>query len=1302
MFYVLQDESTAARRRVPILLTDAATGTTAQTGVATTTIFPYVNINGGAFAGGAGTIGEAGFGQYYYEMDPSEVATLGLAGIHITASGCRDYDAIAQVAAFNLYGVGSGISAYDVWAFDYINAPGGVVPNSSAERLEETRTEAYAATTNTNDIGSQVWNRDPLNIGDNITGDYYSAYLYQLGTGATGYAGVALTAGDVWDYAGGRTITGGIADTVTLVSSPVEISYPSMAGVANTIWSTDVSGYTNPSAGYDLTQAASGGLGLTAGDVWEYDISGILTAGSSGKQLNTAATPSGAGISAYDVWDFNITGFGGTNSAAVYVTNTNFTVGNIETYVANQTPQDVWTYAGIEGRTITGGLADTVTTLTNPANITTGSMTGIAGTVWSAGTRTITGGTATTVTNPVDITTTSMSGIANTVWATDVSGYASPSAGYDLSNASTGTGISAADVWNYDVTTLPVTTTAGGNLFSTYSTVGTNLNDTITNIPGLVWSEDVANSSYGAGTAGTLLYDASLSGGGITAGDVWSFVLSDSNTAEADLVQAAAGSGLTAGDVSVAVWDSPVASYTSSGTFGLNILRSDVAGVAGTVSLWTGGAYSGIYADTYRIDADYNAAIALKDILTGIGASITGNITGDLSGSVGSVTADVNVSTASMTGIAGTIWSTDISGYTSPSAGYSLYNATGGVAVTAGDIWSYATRTITGGIADTVTTVSGNVLGSVNSVVNDVTISTGTQASIANSVWSFDISTGPASPSAAYYIDNINTEAQSAATDASTAASNTNDIGGTVWGYDPTALTSPQAGAILTDIQTDTNTIITDIGNVPNNVWASDVSGYSTPGEAGFELSQAAAGAGLTSGDVWSYATRTITGGIADTVTTLTDRAGFAITGGTVDTVTNGVTVSTNNDKTGYALSSTQTFDLTGNITGSVDSVTNPVTFDSAQYAGIASSVWNAATRTLTSSGSGISAFDVWNFVLSDANTAEVDLVQAAAGSGLTSGDVWSYASRTITGGIADTVTTLTNRSGFAITGGTVDNVTNGVTVSTNNDKTGYSLSSTQSFNLTGNITGNLSGSVGSVSGGVTVTTNNDKTGYALSGAGVSAVQSGLSTLTTAQVGQEVDASLLDVGLTSTVTGRIDATVSSRLASASYVVPPTEAAIAGTVWGYSPRTLTSGAGATAGDVWNYPTRSLTSGAGITVSAATNIINGPYFVKSNVDGQDGTLDVIRGMVQDIQLTVTDAFQNPFDTTALGLLVNFYDQAGTLTTSYGTTQLYGPAGLVQFTLDTAVTGTEGRYNLILSAAGSGNTIKFGPLQTLVRPF
>ncbi len=985
MFYVLQNESTAALRRVPILLTDAATGTTAQTGVATTNIFPYVNINGGAFAGGAGTIAEAGYGQYYYEMDPSEISTLGLAGIHITAAGCRDYDAIAQIAALNVYSAsGAGISAADVWNYTITNtgqSADDTLANAS-QSASSADTNASAANNQTVNISGQVWETD-LGAGAYNAGTA-GTILYDLSLGGGG-----ITAGDVWSYVD-RTITGGTATTVT---NPVLVDPASMTGIAGT------------------------------------------------------------------VWNFVITGFGNTGSAAEYSTQTNFTVGNIETYVANQTPQDVWTYAGIEGRTITGGLADTVTTLTNPANVTTGSMSGIAGTVWN----------------------------------------------------------------------------------------------------------------------------------------------------------------------------SLVASYSTNGTFGKNILRADTANKVGDVTLYSSGGVNGVDADVHRIANDTAAATALKDILTGIGSSITGNITGNLSGSVGSVTADVNVSEVSMSGIANTVWSTDVSGYASPSAGYDLSNATAGGGITAGDVWSYVDRTITGGIADTVSTVTNGVTVTTNNDKSGYSLS-GTQ--------SFNL-TG-----------NI-----------------TGNVSGSV-GSVTNAVTfdSAQYAAIASSVW-----------NAPTRTLTSS-------------------GSGISAADVWNYGTRTITGGIADTVTTLTDRSGFAITGGTITTVS---------DKTGYSLSASQTFDVTGNITGnlsgsvgsvagnvsgsvasvvgnvggnvagsvasvsgnvggnvvgSVASVTAPVSVATASMTGIAGTVWNYGTRTLTSGGSGISAYDVWNFVLSDANTAEVDLVQAASGVGLSAGDVWTYASRTITGGIADTVTTITNRSGFAVTGGTVNTVTNGVTV----------------------------------------TTNNDKTGYALSTAGVSAVQSGLSTLTQAQVGTEVDSSLSDVGLTSTVTGRIDATISSRLASASYTAPPTEAAIAGTVWGYNSRTLTSGAGATAGDVWTYPTRSLTSGAGITVNAATNIINGPYFVKSNVDSQDGTLDVIRGMVQDIQLTVTDAFQNPFDTTALGLLVNFYDQAGTLTTSYATTELYGPAGLVQFTLDTAVTANEGRYNLILSAAGSGNTIKFGPLQTLVRPF
>ena len=65
--------------------------------------------------------------------------------------------------------------------------------------------------------------------------------------------------------------------------------------------------------------------------------------------------------------------------------------------------------------------------------------------------------------------------------------------------------------------------------------------------------------------------------------------------------------------------------------------------------------------------------------------------------------------------------------------------------------------------------------------------------------------------------------------------------------------------------------------------------------------------------------------------------------------------------------------------------------------------------------------------------------------------------------GYSLTQTFPTNFSTLAITAG------GATTVGTNNDKTGYALSGTQTFNVTGNITGNLSGSVGSVgTGGIT------------------------------------------------------------------------------------------------------------------------------------------------------------------------------------------------------------------------------------------
>ena len=100
------------------------------------------------------------------------------------------------------------------------------------------------------------------------------------------------------------------------------------------------------------------------------------------------------------------------------------------------------------------------------------------------------------------------------------------------------------------------------------------------------------------------------------------------------------------------------------------------------------------------------------------------------------------------------------------------------------------------------------------------------------------------------------------------------------------------------------------------------------------------------------------------------------------------------------------------------------------------------------------------------------------------------------------TVTTLTNlpaiTSNWLTAAGIAASAFNGKG-DWNVGKTGYSLTATTGLgDQTANLTGNLSGSVGSVTAGVTVTTNNDKTGYGLSSAAVQAVWDALtSALTT-------------------------------------------------------------------------------------------------------------------------------------------------------------------------------------------------------------
>jgi hypothetical protein len=258
---------------------------------------------------------------------------------------------------------------------------------------------------------------------------------------------------------------------------------------------------------------------------------------------------------------------------------------------------------------------------------------------------------------------------------------------------------------------------------------------------------------------------------------------------------------------------------------------------------------------------------------------------------------------------------------------------------------------------------------------------------------------------------------------------------------------------------------------------------------------------------------------------TVSDKTGYSITG-TVTVGTNndktGYTVSIVQDKTGYSLSvdpptvneiwsaTTRTLTSSGSVTIDYSSVANAVwneqrslhtstgtfgegvnVYGSVTLDEVAQDVWDYTIRTLTSTGSSITAQDVWDYTTRTlTSSGSVD-----------ASTIWAYPTRTVTGGTIDDISSTPSledvidgiwneqRSLHTSTGtfgegvssvqgnltGSVGSVVNPVTAGTVSDKTGYSLSSSQIFNMVGNVSGNISGNVGSV------TTVSDKTGYSLS-----------------------------------------------------------------------------------------------------------------------------------------------------------------------------------------------------------------------------
>jgi hypothetical protein len=303
--------------------------------------------------------------------------------------------------------------------------------------------------------------------------------------------------------------------------------------------------------------------------------------------------------------------------------------------------------------------------------------------VWTVATRTITGGSL-TVAPPT------AAQVATQVWSEALPGtYTSGQAGFKLNAAG-----SAADPWS---TALPGAYAAGsaGNIIGNRLdaaitsrmasfTLPTNFSALTISVGGAVTAGTVSDKTgYSLGASQTFSTTGSVGsvtgavasvtgavgsvtgnvGGSVTGsvgsvtgnvgGNVTGSVGSFSSTAIQSIwtnaTRTITGGSLTvapltASETAGAVWNSLTSAYTTHGTYGWTVLRSDASAKQGLVTLHQSGGLNRVDADVHAIQNDTGAATSWKNILTGVtGETITANVAGNVTGYVETVHSPDNI-----------------------------------------------------------------------------------------------------------------------------------------------------------------------------------------------------------------------------------------------------------------------------------------------------------------------------------------------------------------------------------------------------------------------------------------------------------------------------------------------------------------------------------------------------------------------------------------------------------------------------------------------------------------------------------
>jgi len=387
MFQIRQSESTAARRRIPVLFVSSTDGFTPVT---PTSPAAYISANGATWVATTNAVavatlaaGQAAAGVYYLELTAAEVANLGWITVNIQASNARQYNAHIQVMAFDPYDVvrigltslptvaqgnagalltsGIGVAQLNVSSGNVAGSVASVVGNVGGSVASVTGNVGGSVASVTGSVASVTGNIGGSvasvtgNVGGNVVGSIGSltaTAVQNIWDDATsslttvGSVGKLIVDNLNATVASRATDTGVWAAGTRTLTAGTNIVLAKGTGITgfNDIAATDVWAATTRtlSAGTNIVLAKGVGItgfnDITASNVWSETLPGSYTSTQAGFKLNAAG-------SAADPWSTTLPGAYSAGTAG-------FIIGNNLNSAVGSVPTNVWA-AGT--RTLTAG-----------------------------------------------------------------------------------------------------------------------------------------------------------------------------------------------------------------------------------------------------------------------------------------------------------------------------------------------------------------------------------------------------------------------------------------------------------------------------------------------------------------------------------------------------------------------------------------------------------------------------------------------------------------------------------------------------------------------------------------------------------------------------------------------------------------------------------------------------------------------------------------------------------------------------------------------------------------------------------